>query len=158
MALTESQVAMWETIVALVHADGKVHAEEDRFLEERFDKMDITPEQKEELLKHLKTPGEPRELFKKISEPRDRSQLIYFARLLFYSDDDFHVQEKKILDLLHSDVMSTVDMSEAMHKMDQIVLDYYEKEQARKEAQPLHRKIINAIIFWDDLDSVDTVD
>jgi hypothetical protein len=45
MALTDSQMAMWETVVALVHADGEVHTEEDKFLTERFEKLPVTPEQ-----------------------------------------------------------------------------------------------------------------
>jgi uncharacterized membrane protein YebE (DUF533 family) len=155
MALTDSQMAMWETVVALVHADGEVHTEEDKFLTERFEKLPVTPEQKQELLKHIDKPGNPRELFQQITEPADRSQLIYFARLLFHSDGDFAAQEKHILDLLQSDVMSHVDMTAAMHKVDQIVIDFEKKEQARRDSQPLHRKIINAIVFWQDLDSLD---
>jgi uncharacterized tellurite resistance protein B-like protein len=150
MALTDSQVALWQTIVSLVHADGKVHPEEDKFLRERFEHLSMTPEQKEQLLSQIEKAEEPRELFKKISEPRDRSLLIYFARLLFHSDGELCDQEKRILELLESDVMDKVDMVETMHKVDQIVNDYEEKERARREVLPIHRKIINAITFWDD--------
>ncbi len=154
MSLSQSQIEMWKTVVSLVHADGKVHEAEDQFLKERFAKLPLTDEQRQELFQYIEYPEEPREVFQRISEPRDRAQLIYFARLLFYSDGDYSAQEKHILELLNSEVMSKVDMQAAMHKMDQIVLDFKAKEEARKEAQPLHRKIINAIVFWVDLDNM----
>ena len=154
MALTDSQVTMWETVVALIHADGKVHKEEDLFLKDRFEKLDITPEQKQTLQRHIETPGNPRELFKKITAPRDRAQLIYFARLLFFSDGEFCDQEKLVLDHLESEVMGKADITAAMHEIDKVVVDYQQKHQERRDSQPLHRKIINALVFWEDLDNM----
>lgn len=155
MAISDSQMAMWETIVALVHVDGKIHQDEDKFLQDRFEKLPVTPQQKEELLNQLHHPGSPKELFKKISEPKDRSQVIYFARLLFYSDGDFSAEEKLILDHLHSEAMAKVDIKKVMHEIDQVMIDFKNQEQARREAQPMHRRAINALIFWADLDHLD---
>ena len=152
MALSDSKLAMWETIVALVHADGEVHSEEDTFLRERFEKLAATPEQKQELLSHIQKPGNPRELFKKITEPSHRANLIHLARMLFYSDGDFSAQEKQIFELLESDVMGKVDITEAMHKADLVVAEFQAKEQMRRDSQPLHRRVINAIAFWEDFE------
>ena len=155
MALNDSQMAMWKTIVALVHVDGVLHPEEKDFLENRFEKLSVSPQQKKDLMDQLESPEETRVLFDQITEPAHRSQLIYFARLLFHSDKDFSAIEKKILDQLNSQVMSQVDMTETMRKMDRVVVEFQNQQQANRDRQPLHRRIINTIVFWEDLDNLD---
>lgn len=153
--LNDSQMSMWKAIIALIDADGLDHEGEIAFLKERFQKLDGTSEQKEELLSSIGQFQDVNVYFKQITEPRDRSQFIYFARLLFWSDGDFHEQEKKVLKSLNSEVMAQVDLKKEMIKLDKVVKDYESWEQSRREEQPLHRRIINALVFWEDLDSID---
>ena len=51
--------------------------------------------------------------------------------------------------------VSKSDITKTMHEIDKAMVDFQKRERAEKDAQPLHRKIINALVFWDDLDSAD---
>lgn len=155
-SLSDSQMAMWKSVVALVHADGKKHYDEITFLKDRFSKLPATEEQKQDLLSSIDDEKlSIDDEFKKITTPADRGQLIYYARLLFWSDGDFAIQEKQIFETLSTEVLSQTDLKKAMKDIDQVVKDFEAWEIQRREDQPIHRKIINAIIFWQDLDKLE---
>ena len=51
--------------------------------------------------------------------------------------------------------MSRVDLSSAIAQSNKEVDRFAQWEQEQKDKQPIHRKILNALVFWTDLDSVD---
>lgn len=59
-----------------------------------------------------------------ITHPGDKSQFIYFARLLFWSDGAFHEQEKAILNRLQKETISKVDITAVMRSVDNIAAEY----------------------------------
>lgn len=126
--VNESKFNMWRAIVALVHADGEAHPEEDSFLRAKFQNLPFTSEQLEALNADMESPKDVDVFFEKITSPGDRSQFIYFARLLFWSDGVFQEQEQAILDRLHVATISKVDLEKVMHSVDgiaeQFVRDY----------------------------------
>ena len=153
--LTDSQIYMWKTVIALIHADNVEHPEETNFIKDRMDKLQLNPEQRTELENTLQSPGSVEENFEKITDTRDRSQFIYFARLLFWSDGDFSKQERKIHQQLNENVIGKANLRKVMRRLDDIKAEVKEWEDSQKQDQPLHRRIINTLDFWDDLDVAD---
>lgn len=118
--LTQSQFSMWRTIVALIHVDGKVTSGESQHLIETFKKLPFTEEQKKTLADDVKTPQNIDLLFGQITTPADRSQFIYFARLLFWSDGDLAQQEHEVLKRLGEKVMSQVNFNQVNLETDSL--------------------------------------
>lgn len=149
--LSDSKFYMWRAIVALVYADGKKYSEEEEFLEKYFKALPLSADQKATLESDMVTPADLDECFAKITEPADRSQFIYFARLLFHSDGDFDITEEELLGKLKGSVTQQVDMDKVMKEVNQTALDFIEKENTRKEKRPFYEKLVDALVFWEDL-------
>ena len=130
--VSKSQLNMWRSVIALVLADEVSHDSELRFLQEAFNKLPLTAAQRQILEDDLETPKNVNEFFPKITEPSDRSQFIYFARLLFWSDGDFSEQEAKILQQLRTDVLKKADLEVAMKKVENITYEFQEQEAQEK--------------------------
>ena len=122
--ISESRFAMWRGLVALVHADHRVTEEEKSFFTNRFGKLGLSAEQEEILQKDLEFKQEVGPFIEQMTDPADRSNFVYFGRLVFYSDGDFVKQEEALLKLVHGQVMSKVDLEKAMHDVDTHVADY----------------------------------
>lgn len=131
--MTESHFNMWRAMVALAHADHKVTTEEREFMRKKFDGLNFTEEQKEQLHAELDDAQDVIPLFEKITDKRDRAEFIYFARLLFWSDGEFELQEEEILKHLHESTISKVDLEAAMHEVDKQVDAAMAKYDAERE-------------------------
>ena len=119
-ALNDSQFNMWRAMVALVMADNEEHPSEVQFFHERFEKLAMSEEQKSQLLADLGSRKPVSEFFDGITEPRDRSLFIMFARQLFWSDGDFSEQEKEIHQRLTEQVMEKVDLQKVMREVEEV--------------------------------------
>jgi uncharacterized membrane protein YebE (DUF533 family) len=135
--IDDSKMNMWRAIVALVHADGLQHPEEDAFIQEKIAVLPFTEEQKQVLNEEMKNPSDVNDLFQQITHSGDRSQFIYFARLLFWSDGDFDAQEEHILKFLREQTLSKVDLEKVMHSVDQIAEDFAQQHRDRGFRQKL---------------------
>ncbi len=151
MAISESKYNMWRTIVALSHADGVFHKKEQEYLLSILDNVDLSDEQKSVLIEDSKVPKDPVAFFDNITEPSDRSQLFYIGRILLWVDDEFTKDEEEAFNKLRELALNKVDFQAVMKRVDQVAEDFKAKEEARKESRPLYQKIIDAIVFWEDL-------
>ncbi len=127
--ISDSKFNMWQAIIAFVHADGLKHPSEVAFIEEKLQVLNLTGEQKTLLREDLIRPKNVDDFYELITAPADRSQFVYFARLLLWCDGDFDAQEKAILDRFHKKTLDKVDFRKVMHSVDQIAADY-EKNQS----------------------------
>jgi len=112
--VSESRFNMWRALVALVHTDHKVMEEECDFFIRRFDAIPFTEDEKNILRQDLTTAQNVSELYALITDKEDRGTLIYFARLLFWCDGEFHAQEDAILQHLHQQTISKLDLEAIM--------------------------------------------
>jgi uncharacterized membrane protein YebE (DUF533 family) len=149
--ISDSQFNMWRAIVALVHADGQKHEEEEKFLEQSFNRISLSEEQKNVLMADLHESQDVALFFSKITAPRDRSQFIYFARLLFWCDGSFDAQEQEIFKRLTDKVMSKVDLEKTMRDVEDVSIRFYKEEEAKKKDRPLREKLTDALLFWEKL-------
>ena len=147
--LSDSRFAMWRGLVALVHADHRVTKDEVDFFVKRLDKIEATQTQKETLLKDLEYKQDVAPFIEEMTDSTDRSNFVYFGRLVFYSDGDFAKQEACLLNLIHDKVMSKVDLENVMHDVDQNVADYMaafdQERQERKENLGFLQRFIDKI-------------
>lgn len=129
--MTDSRFNMWRCLVALVHADHRISPEEKEFFTKRFDKLRLSEEQKSILLNELQNPQKVEDIFNKITDREDKATLIYFARLLFWSDGEFAKQEEKILKHLHASVISGIDVKQVMQDVNRAteeIMARYDRE------------------------------
>ena len=145
--LSNSRFQMWRCLIALVHADHVVTQEERDFFLKRFDKINFSDEQKNILKHELENPVNIDSIFEGITDKEDRATLIYFARLLFWSDGEFVAQEDKILKHLHSKVIDKIDLQKTMNDVNEATNDIMAKYD--NETKEEHKKsgIVSALSF-----------
>jgi uncharacterized membrane protein YebE (DUF533 family) len=151
MSVSDSKFNMWRTVTALAHSDGVFHRDEEDYLKKIFENINLSKEQRDILAADLETAQDPAKLHGLITEPGDRAQVTYFGRILLWADKDFDHTEEEILSKLMELSMNKVDFKEALIKVNQISEDSRIKEELRKENRPFHRKVLDAIVFWEDL-------
>ncbi len=135
--MSNSRFNMWRCLVSLVYTDHKLTIEERKFFTDRFEKLNLSEEQKSILLQELQSPQKIENIFKYVTDKEDRATFIYFARLLFWSDGEFAEQEEKILKHLHSQVTSEIDIKQVMQDVNdatkEIMARYDREIKAKKE-------------------------
>ena len=151
MSLSDSKFNMWRTVTALAHTDGVFHRDEEDYLKKIFENISLSKEQSDILKSDLTTPQDPAQLHGLITEPGDRAQVTYFGRILLWADKDFDHTEEEILAKLMELSMDKVDFKEALLKVKQVSEDFKKKEEQYRDARPFHRKVLDAIVFWEDL-------
>lgn len=106
---------MWRCIVAIAHADGKVHDKERQYLLDIFDNMQrvkgLTDKDRAILERDMEVQQDPFELLQQIQSPNYRSQVLYFARYLSKVDGVIDPSEQDLIDRLHASVTAQVDPS-----------------------------------------------
>lgn len=148
-SLSDSHYNMWLSIIALIYADGQKHPDEAAFIEEMITKMTASDDQKSSLRQAAENPPDIQDVFPRVSEPKHRSQMIYFARLLFWSDGDFHHQEEAILNRLTEKVMSKVNLEAAMKDVEKVTQEFHAKMETELAERSWSHKLVDAIIFWE---------
>lgn len=117
---TDSHFNMWRCVVAVAHADNKIHQDEKIYLQKIFQNIPFSEEQRETLARELDTPHEIDGLLGAVDVPADRSKLVYFARILCWADGSLHPEEKEIIQHLHSNAMDQVELHTIIDKINQI--------------------------------------
>lgn len=141
MSLSDSRFNMWRGVVAFAHADGVVEDSERDFITKFFNTVAFTEDQKEQLLYELDHAQDINEIFPLITDKGDRGELILFARLMCTADGDFHEQEQEIVQIIHEDVLSKLDLDNIMHETDTMAEEARERrERLDEEAHAEARK------------------
>ena len=114
--MDNSKFHMWRATIAMAWVDNKVTAEEKAWLKEKFANAEFSTEQKEMIENDFKQSCDLDSLLPHITTPAHRSQLVYFARLIFHSDKDFNAEEKQTLKEIEEKVMGVADLRFALKK------------------------------------------
>jgi hypothetical protein len=125
-------------LIALIDADRERQPEEIRLIEEYLEKLPASEEQLSALHTDLKSPMEFSEAFAKVTEPRHLSQLAYHARIFFWSDGDFSVQEEQLLNLVTEEARKATDIHQAMENVEAVTAKFHKRlaeEKAAEEAK-----------------------
>lgn len=108
---------MWRAVVAVAHADNHIDPSEKEHIQKTLKKLPLTDEQLEALNSELHSPANIDSILTNITNPGDRAQVVYFARLLMWADGHLNDDENEILKHIHSQVMSKTDVQEALQKI-----------------------------------------
>ncbi|MCB9991133.1 MAG: TerB family tellurite resistance protein [Rhodospirillales bacterium] len=129
IGVSESRFYMWRAIFAIAHVDGKIDKQEEAFMDTHLKTVDFSPKQKavlEDDIIHAKDPGE---MLAHVTSSEDQGMFFEFARMMVWSDGNYDVQEKEIMQRLLGAHMEQLDMGQltkALHES-------REKAQARNE-------------------------
>ena len=118
--MTESHLNMWKLVASAVHADGQVDPEEIQMVEKYIEELHFNPEQKEIIRKELKSPTPLEQILPKITDPGDRSQSLYFVRLLLWKDNILTDTEEIFLKKVSSHFMQFPEIQELSNQLEQL--------------------------------------
>lgn len=123
--MDKDMLTMWQCIVAIAHADGKVHDKERLYLQGIFSNMErvkgLSASERALLEKGLDVQQDPFELLQQITSPNYRAQVLYFALYLAKVDGVIDPSEQDLIDRLHATVTGSV--SPALREQARIALE-----------------------------------
>jgi len=152
MSMDDSKFNMWRTITSLAHTDGVFCRDEKNYLIPIFDNLVMSDEQRQILKSDVETPQDPETLFALITKPADRAQVTFYGRVLLWADQTLDTSEQDVLAKMTELAMGKIDDTEmVMKKANNIIEDFKAQEKQRRDDRPFHRKVLDAIVFWEDL-------
>lgn len=129
---------MWRCIVAIAHADGKVHDKERTYLLGMFDNMQraktLTAEQRAVLEQDLEVQQDPFEMLSLVQAPAYKSQVLHFALYLAKVDGVIDPSEQDLIDRLHAQIRDKSE--ETLRAQARAVLDYQPQPKVKSAAPP----------------------
>ena len=136
---------MWRVIIAIAHADGRVQKEERDYITRIIANMDrafgLTDEQKKTFQSDLDNPNmqDIGDLMSHINDPAVRGQVIYFGGLLARADGVLDPGEEHILEKLHADQMSGLNMDQIRaHTKTAVADEMFKHDLKMSEIRPQH--------------------
>lgn len=136
MSLSESRFNMWRAVTAVIYADEVVKPHEVNFILENIRSLPLSEEQREILTRDLNEPGDIGGFFRKISSPRDKTDFFHLARALSWSDGEFSLREKELLENIRLLAVAPSDMALMESAVDKF-RDIYIEGSGEKEASIL---------------------
>lgn len=147
--MDNSRFHMWRAMVALTKVDHHIDDAEVETLQAYFDKIQGTDEQHQQLRDDLKSPPDLDAMLSQVTEPGHRSQIVYYARILFHSDGDFHVEEEKALKALHTKAMANVDLKASLREVEEVTKDFWAAHREYEAQKNWRQRLVEAVMFWD---------
>ena len=131
--ITDSYLNMWRLVVCAVHVDEEVAEEETKMVEYYLEELNFNEDHIKLLKKELRHPASVDEILPKITDLADRSQAIYFVRLLLWKDHILTDAEKTFLKKVQDYFMKFVDMENLKKDLSQ----FNEEYEAQRETNVL---------------------
>lgn len=105
-----SKFYMLRCVVAMAHADGIVTDDERAYISAITNRIPLTDEQRSRLERDLDEQQDIFELFRHINDPRFRSQVLYFARIMAHKDGVLSPEEDDLLEKIHAITVEGLDI------------------------------------------------
>ncbi len=115
--MTNSHFNMWRLVVNAVHADQRIDKAELEMIKKYLTELDFNEEQLTILKKELHQPASIDEILPAITDPADRSQSVYFIRLLFWKDQILTSSEEAVLKKVQDHFAQFINMDEIKKEM-----------------------------------------
>ena len=110
--VSHSRYTMFRCMLAIAHADGIMNDAEIGYFEGFMNRVPFTDEQRDQLEEDMVKAQDVFDLFREINDPEYRSQVLYFCRIMAYKDGVLHPTEKELLEKLHIETASGLDMDQ----------------------------------------------
>lgn len=140
--ISKSRYTMWRAIIALAHADHVITQEEKDFIMKKLESLPFSTEQRTQLLEDMEESPDIEALLPDITEPVDRSMLVYYGRLLVWSDGEYALQEEKLLKLMNMNALSQVDMEQALSESRDYARQYADGYARSREEESEHGPLL----------------
>lgn len=95
--VSESEFYMWRTVFALAHVDHNVSEREVTLMSDILKDISFTDEQRAALEEDIKRKQDPAEMFKQISDEKDRLMFFQFAHDMVWVDGEYGREEQEIM-------------------------------------------------------------
>ncbi len=114
--VSESAFYMWRTLISVAHADNIVTDEEIEFIANIMDDVKFSDQQTSILKDDIVNAKDVNEMFKGISDPKDRVRFFNFVRDLVWIDGDFDSQEQSVMIKLYQQNMKSTNIDDLIGK------------------------------------------
>ncbi len=108
--INESKFNMWRACVAIIYLDKAIAPEEQKWVEEKIQKLPLTNEQRIILKNDLAMGIVLEDVLPKITDKIDLGFLVNTYRVLAHLDNNFSVDEKEALHKLEAQILKGLDL------------------------------------------------
>ncbi len=154
-SITKSRFHMWRAVLAMAHADNKVTQEEVGFVENYLERIPFSRKQKNILRDDLQNPKKVGDMLSGVINPTDRADFFQFATMLAWSDNDYSIREKDLVDRLTVDQKAKRNEEELLENLRQAktagaLRRALENEEYKKQAEKVAglSNVIRYIVPW----------
>lgn len=95
--ISDSEFNMWRAVFAFTFADNVLSVEEQVLLNSYLKNVNFSHTQREVLKSDLKKPKNVVEMYRKITNPKDKKRFCVLARAIVWCEGDMGEQEEEIL-------------------------------------------------------------
>jgi hypothetical protein len=145
--MDSSKFYLWRACFSFFSVDGLLAEKEKKWIEEKYNFLKFTEEQKVTLLNDFKAPPKIEDLLPNISKPSDRAFLLDQMRVISHIDGLFSPEEKRKIDEVKNYIFSKINLDEVKAKVAEDELSSYHEDEVYKVHnkdsyfENLHRKI-----------------
>jgi hypothetical protein len=132
-SLTESKFAMWRACMGVVHLDGKVTPEEQKWAKDKMDFIPFSDEQKNILLGDLQGGLELSNVISQVTDRKDKIFLLHMVRTIGHLDGDFSSSEKKAFQKLEEVILANLDLGAIESEIAAMEKESYHEDNVYKQ-------------------------
>ena len=134
--VNDSKFNMWRACIAAVHLDNKVTNEERKWVEEKIQKLPLTPSQRDILKDDLEHGKKFEEAYQKITDKVDLAFLLNTLRVIGYLDKDFSAVENANFKKLEAIILKGLNLPEITAQIEALELQSYHESEVYKDNNP----------------------
>lgn len=146
--VSDSKFNMFRCMIVMAYADSVLNENEKDYMHTLMQNNDFTPEQLETLEDDLQNPKTIEDVLPKVTNPEDRGQVVYFARLMAYKDGVFDANEEDLLNRLHANAMNNIDMDALRADVQKAVALNMEAHKEMLEEMSFKNSMFRAFDRW----------
>lgn len=135
--LTDSKFNMWRAVFAIAHADHEVTSDEKEMMLNTLEKLILSNEQRAVLKEDIYIPGNPIDLFEKITELDDRIEFFKYSKQMMWADDQYSSKEQNVMIKLKTIHQQKLDLEDMVGR---VPLQLEEEKKAVKYEPPSTKK------------------
>ena len=150
--MDSSKFNVWRACFIFCQVDSELADKERVWIENKYETLKFTPEQRDILLNDIKSPPDINKILPLITRPADRAFLVDQMRVLSHIDGQLTPPEQKKIEEIKNVVLSSVNLTELEQKIAADELASYHEDEVYKVTnehsffERLHRfaqKVIN---------------
>ncbi|PCJ99906.1 MAG: hypothetical protein COA45_03595 [Zetaproteobacteria bacterium] len=144
--VSDSRFFMWRTLFSVAHADNIVTDEEIEFMAHVLEDIEFSDMQTTILKDDIINPKDVEEMFRGVTDKKDRKEFFEFARDLVWVDGDFGSEEQSVMVKLLQTHLGDINVDDLVGKIDLEFEDDVSPRRGSDDTQADNKRGVRALV------------